>query len=50
MVADKAQLVAGMLTLKYIIVIPAFLIVAFIGLVAYKRKNKTVETLNTVEA
>lgn len=50
MIADKAQLVAGMLTLKYIIIIPAFLIVAFIGLVAYKRKNKTVETLNTVEA
>jgi fucose permease len=42
---EAAQLTAGMLTLKYIIVIPAFLTVAFIGLIIYKKRNRSVETL-----
>ena len=47
---DAAQLAAGMLTLKYIAIIPLFLVVAFIGLIIYKKKNKPAEALHTARA
>ncbi|HYG39095.1 MAG TPA: MFS transporter [Cytophagales bacterium] len=48
--AETAQLTAGMLTLKYIIIIPVILIVAFIGLAIYKKRNPTIQTLETSKA